>query len=271
MTTVIHRLAWMTDLHLEMVTDAQFETFMKTIRAQNPTGVMITGDIGTGASLGDYLKRIDSALSIPIYFVLGNHDFYGSDFEAVHAEVRELHDAHDNLVWMPKAGVVELNESTALVGHGGWSDGGYGDFMASSIMLNDHVHIRSLVTSDKRERFEKVAYWGRKFAEQLKPHLVSAVTQYKQVYVLTHSPPFIDACWYMGKTPDVTDEYLPHFTCKAIGDYLLQVADAHPEHQITVLCGHTHGGGKALIRPNLQVITGPAEYGQPVVQKVFEV
>lgn len=271
MTQNTKRLAWLTDLHLEMLTDDQFDAFMVDVQTHHPTHLMITGDIGTGVSLDGYLKRMVSALNMPIYFVLGNHDFYGSDFDAVHAEVRDLHIAHDNLLWMPEAGVIELNKSTALVGHGGWSDGGYGDFMASSIMLNDHVQIKSLVTTDKRKRFDKVTSLGNKFAEDLKPHLMSAVERYEQVYVLTHSPPFIEACWYMGKTPDVTDEYLPHFTCKAIGDLLLQVADAHPQHQIMVLCGHTHGGGEAQIRPNLQVITGPAEYGQPVVQKVFEI
>ena len=269
MTHTTRRLAWLTDIHLEMLTDAEFDAFMDDIRATHPTDVMITGDIGTGISLCGYLTRIESALNIPIYFVLGNHDFYRSNFDTVHAEVRELHSTHDNLVWMPEAGVVELNAATALVGHGGWSDGGYGDFMASPTLLNDHVQIMSLVTSDKRERLEKVALRGRQSADMLKPHLMSAVRDYPHTYVLTHSPPFIEACWYMGKTPALTDEYLPHFTCKAIGDLLLDVADTHPQHKITVLCGHTHGGGEAQIRPNLHVITGPAEYGLPVVQQVF--
>lgn len=44
---------------------------------------------------------------------------------------------------------------------------------------------------------------------------------------------------------------------------------AHTQHKLTVQCGHTHGGGEAQIRPNLHVITGPAEYGLPVVQQVF--
>ena len=265
------RLAWLTDIHLEVLSDSDFDTFMGTIRAENPTGLFISGDIATAPTISNYLKRMLTALDMPIYFVLGNHDFYGSDFDAVHAEIRTLHNTHDKLIWMPEAGIVELNANTALVGHGGWSDGEYGDFMASSIMLNDHIQITSLITTDKAERFRKVQALGRKFAESLKPHLVETVQNFEQVYVLTHSPPFIESCWYGGETPDTDNEYLPHFTCKAIGDLLLTVADANPNHKITVLCGHTHGGGEAHIRPNLHVITGPAEYNQPVVQNVFEV
>ena len=33
----------------------------------------------------------------------------------------------------------------------------------------------------------------------------------------------------------------------------------------------THGQGEVLITENLQVLTGEAEYGQPVIQRVFDI
>ena len=66
------------------------------------------------------------------------------------------------------------------------------------------------------------------------------------------------------------DDWLPWFTCKAVGDVLLETAAAHPDKHFTILCGHTHGSGHVHIRPNLEVHTGGAEYGRPVVQTVFE-
>ena len=39
---------------------------------------------------------------------------------------------------------------------------------------------------------------------------------------------------------------------------------------MTVLSGHTHGGGRAQILENLTVLTGAAAYGEPAVQEVFE-
>jgi hypothetical protein len=41
--------------------------------------------------------------------------------------------------------------------------------------------------------------------------------------------------------------------------------------QLTVLCGHTRGGGEAEILPNLRVLTGGARYGNPAVQRVIGV
>ena len=85
--------------------------------------------------------------------------------------------------------------------------------------------------------------------------------------VLTHVPPFREACWHEGRISD--DNWLPHFTCKAVGDALLEAMAAAPDHRMTVLCGHTHGGGEAQVLPNLRVLTGDARYGQPVIQRIL--
>ena len=34
---------------------------------------------------------------------------------------------------------------------------------------------------------------------------------------------------------------------------------------------HTHGGGELQVLDNLQVLTGEARHGQPVIQRVFEI
>lgn len=88
------------------------------------------------------------------------------------------------------------------------------------------------------------------------------------VVVAIHVPPFAAAAWREGKQSD--DNWLPHFSSKVAGDMLMSVAGAHPDREILVLCGHTHGGGTIDVRPNLRVITGPAEYGKPVLQQLFE-
>jgi predicted MPP superfamily phosphohydrolase len=265
------RAAWMTDIHFEFLPDAQIDSFLTDIcTTHQPDMLFISGDIGDAGRTVDYLRRIHDVTGLAVYFVLGNHDYYGGDVPQIRKEMRAHYHDHQAIHWLPDSGVVRLSEKTALVGHGGWSDGGYGDFMASEIILNDYVQIASLVTPSKAERFEKLQRFGADAAATLRQPLLTACADYKKVIVVTHSPPFIEACWHEGKTPTSDDPYLPHFTCKAIGDLLLETAETHPQTQITVLCGHTHGGGEAHIRPNLHVITGPAEYGHPVVQRVLE-
>ena len=45
----------------------------------------------------------------------------------------------------------------------------------------------------------------------------------------------------------------------------------HPVCQILVLCGHIHDGGERQVSENLRVLTGPAEYGKPKIQRIIEV
>src|SRR5215213_9460740 len=87
------------------------------------------------------------------------------------------------------------------------------------------------------------------------------------IILATHVPPFREACWHQGKISD--GDWLPHFTCKAVGDVLLEIMKENPDHKLTVLCGHTHGGGEAQVLPNLKVLTGAARYGRPALQNVI--
>ena len=56
-----------------------------------------------------------------------------------------------------------------------------------------------------------------------------------------------------------------------MGDVLLEATKPSPDCQVLVLCGQTHGGGEAQMLKNLHVLTGPAEYGHPRVDRVIPV
>lgn len=101
-----------------------------------------------------------------------------------------------------------------------------------------------------------------------------ARTDARELIVLTHVPPFPEACWYEGKQS--SPDWLPWFTCVAVGDVLREHARAHPQTSITVLCGHTHGRGEYRAAENLLVRTGgwcPGQrsYGNPIVQETIDV
>jgi 3',5'-cyclic-AMP phosphodiesterase len=110
---------------------------------------------------------------------------------------------------------------------------------------------------------------GDEAAGQLRRVLAPATEKYPNVIVATHVPPFREATWYQGRPS--SDDYLPYFSCKAMGDILIEVAQSHPNCKLLVLCGHTHDGGEVSVLENLQVLTGPAEYGKPEIQRIIKV
>lgn len=262
------RVVWLTDIHLNFLGHLQVNRFANTIRAQAPDTVVISGDIGEARTVAWYLKTLEQKLKRPIYFVLGNHDFYMGSVADVRAAANRLSAESEWLKWLTGAGIVELAPDTALVGHDSWADGRCGDYHQSSVLLNDFALIYDLAGLSKQERLRKLNELGDEAADYFRTLLPRAFETYRRVFLATHVPPFKESCWHEGRISD--DDFLPFFACKAVGDVLVEIMHVYTHRQLTVLCGHTHGRRQAQILDNLLVLTGGAEYGKPEVQQVFE-
>lgn len=266
------RIAWLTDVHLNFLLAADVDRFLHQVRRTEAEAVFLTGDIGESQNVIDYLARFDAGLPCPVYFVLGNHDFYYGSIAEVRREVAKFCREREKLIYLSDQEVVELpgkdGRPLALVGHDGWADGRIGDFEKSLVMMSDYQLIAELSKHGKRSRLDVLHKLGDEAAAEIDRKLQTALQKYDEVIVLTHVPPLHEACWYDGEISD--DQWAPHFTCKAVGQALLTAAGEHREKKITVYCGHTHGRGECYPRPNLTIFTGAAEYGKPAVEKVLD-
>ena len=262
------QIAWITDIHLNFLSQDEVTMFLGQLDQCGSDAILIGGDIGEAQDVVGFLGQIETRLQRPIFFVLGNHDFYGGSIYGVRSAVRELCENSDYLSWLPDAGVVEVEADTAVVGHDGWADGWFGDYQNSPVMLNDYILIEDFKGLDKDSRLQRMRSLGEEASHHFRKVLPAALHQYQQVFLLTHVPPFREASWHEGGISD--DDWIPHFTCKAVGEVLVEIMKAHPNRELTVLCGHTHGEGEAQILENLRVLTGGAKYGVPAIQQVFD-
>lgn len=85
------------------------------------------------------LQKLDKSLDCPIYFVLGNHDYYRRSLYQVKKDINNLTNSSKKLFFLDTTPTVELSADTALVEYGGWADGRLGDYGNSEVMLNDYV------------------------------------------------------------------------------------------------------------------------------------
>jgi 3',5'-cyclic-AMP phosphodiesterase len=258
------RLAWATDIHLEFLTPPALAAFCVTLARSSAEAFLLSGDISQARGLHKHLRILERTLERPIYFVLGNHDFYHGRIAEVRDRVREISGISAYLKWLPASGPVELAPSTGLLGHDGWADGRFGDYAHSPILLNDYRLIDDFVGLDPGARLSLLNRLGDEAAAYLRRELPGAVARWNRLIVLTHVPPFAEAAWHMGRQSD--DDWLPHFSCKAVGEALVEAARMHPDRDFRVLCGHTHSAGEVAVLPNLRVTTGAARYGEPVIQ-----
>lgn len=260
------KIAWATDLHLDSVEQPDIDRFCDDVLESDVSSILLGGDISEARDLVHWLEFLDSRLQIPIFYVLGNHDYYGSDITTVRDAVQQL--GNDRLHYLPEVGRVQLSPDVALVGHDGWGDCRIGALDSFEI-LTDYMAIQDLWETIDREDLldgfskraplrQKLGVLGDEAADTLRPHLLAAARDMAKVLVLTHVPPFRESCWHSGSVSEET--WLPGFTCKAVGDLLTSVADSHPGSTFTVLCGHTHGSGYVRMRPNLDVHTGFGDY-----------
>ncbi len=262
-------LAWLTDIHLNFLETPETQAFLEQVRTSSADAILLTGDVSHARDIAERLEQMDAAIGRPIYFVLGNHDFYGGSIHSVREAIRQLCRERPNLHYLTGAEPIKLAPDIGLVGHDGWADARFGDYEHSYVMMNDYKLIDELSGMTKVDRRPVLNALGDQAAAELRPPLLAALERFHRVLVATHLPPLREACWHEGQLSD--DEWAPHFTCKAIGELLLEAAAEHPDRQIAVYCGHTHSPGICHPLANLTIHTGGSEYGRPRIQQLIEV
>jgi len=263
------RLAWVTDIHINFVKPGDFRQFLDSVAATQADAYLVSGDIGEAPQLPMYLKSLADAWRKPVYFVLGNHDYYKSTFARVTETVRLLAKNLKGLTWLNDVPFVPLTPTLALVGHDGWADGRCGDYANSRVELADFTNIEDFAKLDRAGHLRVMQERAQAAADHLRTNLAAALDKHTQALVVTHIPPFAGAAWHEGKPSE--PDWQPFFASQVAGEALLAVMQARPDRSAAVLCGHTHSGGVYQPLPNLTVYTGAACYGAPTLQQVFDV
>ena len=276
------RLAWVTDIHLNFLDVKKRRDFYQEILSETADAVLISGDISEAPDVEFHLKEMANEINIPIYFVLGNHDFYLGSIEQVRKEMTELTKDSSLLVWLGtdlKNYDPLLKEGIVILGKDSFADGRYGDYEHTRVRLNDHRYIKefsdlSIFAWDldydyRGHLLKKMQKLADRDAKDLHAHLNEAIEKYhpKKIIVLVHVPPFEEACLFEGQR--TTGFYLPFYSSKVTGKVLLKVAKKHKDIEFLVLCGHTHS--QAIFQPlqNLTVKVGEAVYGRPKIEEVI--
>jgi Icc-related predicted phosphoesterase len=255
------RIAWCTDLHLNF--QKGNKAFFDKILRVKPDALFISGDIAEASDVSPFVADMEAKFDIPIYFVLGNHDYYHGSLKQVRSEMEALNEGVDNIHWLPGAGVKELAPGVCVVGVDGWYDGRYGMVDPPKVVINDWRIIeelrpfysnQQLLLSELRELADAEAALARVYLEE-------ASGKYHTVYFITHVPPWVEAAWHQYNFSE--EGWAPWFTSKALGDALEEVAHEYTLTNFEVLCGHTHSSGELHVLPNLRCRTGAAVYGKP--------
>lgn len=272
------KIRWVTDIHVDFLMKSERELFFQSIEMEDPDVVFVTGDTCEAPHLVDHLTTMANIVRKPIYFVLGNHDFYRSDVKEVRDMMIELTSPdsptfNEFLTYLPAQWLIgnggsslyQLSEKVGLLGCDGWGDCSVGN-VNTPVVLNDSRYIRDFSNVPRAHWAGTQRKFGKEAADFIRDTLPDALKKYDTVVFLTHVPPFEEATWHQGKRSD--RDFLPHFCCGQSGEALREIMEINPDKKLVVLCGHTHSDGIADILPNLRVYTGGNEYNHPIIQPI---
>jgi len=253
------KFLWFTDTHLDKVAPWNLIKFILHIRKENPKGIFLTGDISNGLLTTTHLELLARFIKCPIYFVLGNHDYHFSSIEEMHKKVRALCRKHPNLVWMRDAGVVHINDEVCLIGSEGWYDAERGrpeylKFTFDWFMTKDFRNLPDM--SSRIEAWKRLA---DESSHDLTDKLEKAIEQkYKNIYVLTHFPPWKEATRDVGTFMEKF--WLPYNVNIRLGKALEAGMAEHKKRYMTVLAGHTHTDCWIHVARNIECKVSKAKY-----------
>lgn len=262
------KLIWTSDVHLNFLhNQAEYrKEFYDKLKDAEGDSILITGDIAESSNVVQYIEEMQAAVGKPVYFVLGNHDFYGSSVLAVKQSVKHLG-------YLPKNMGTPLSDDTILMGVDGWGDTRNGDYENSHLTMSDWLHI-----DDLRKEYGKgmsalkvqLMKLADADARKLERRVLAAIKKgYKRIIIATHVPPFEEVCLNAGKKS--TPSGLPFFSSRCLGEVILPIAKKHPNIDILWLSGHTHSRARHKPCNNLLSKVAKANYFYPQIEEIFNV
>lgn len=263
------KLLWLTDLHLDSATPNTRQAFYQSLRETAFDAAVITGDISTSRLLSKHLAELAQVCSPRnVYFVLGNHDFYGASFDVVDGVAASCCREHSNLHHLGQGEIVRLGPDSALIGHRGWADGRAYGGKRTAHHFPDQSAIRDLRSGSTYPAFRTMERLGRESGAYFRRVLPYALTSYRHVLIATHVPPFAQAVRFAGGP--CAAEMLPHYVNASAGGVIKRIGKHFPKTKITVLCGHSHHAVTVNISENLEVRAGRVVKTQPEIQGVID-
>ena len=268
----MRRVLWVTDPHLDFLPPFGARAFGRALGNENPKaeGLILTGDVGRYDNLRWALTELAEGFNRPVWFVLGNHDAYGGSIREAETVAREVTlRSEGRISWLPVVEPIELAPDTMLVGVDGWWDASAGDPYSSRFLMNDWVQIGEFQGFMLPRIIEVAQGIGAAMAKRTTKVLQAALARKPRTVIYAcHVPPFPGASWHEGGISG--NDTLPWYSNLQAGKALLRIGEANPDVNFLVLCGHTHSPGRYSALPNMLVLTGRSDYGNPQISAILD-
>lgn len=242
------------DIHLNFVS-RDSEDIIKYTLEQLTYGynqVWIAGDISTQKYLEFHSYIIEQ---FPIYYILGNHDrWYGNYSDAEKIVGNKKNYIHGKRI--------QLSKDSILVGINGWYDSRAGNVydLNNTNDMTEIEDLKNLARLPIELKLDQLRKWSDNDSILL-TELLEDLEGIKNVYILTHFPPWVDYKDNPG--------YYPWSVNVKLGWTIETIANNNPSVRFEVLAGHTHKKRNIKLGDNIFLNIQEAEYGEPKISQAI--
>ncbi|CAI4213531.1 unnamed protein product [Parascedosporium putredinis] len=182
---------YMSDLHLEVW--QQYDTFDFLVTAPF---LILAGDIGRLADYEAYRRFLarQAARYELVFLVLGNHEFYGLDFDAAIAKARQLEDEprlHPKLRLLHRTRIDLMGGEISILGCTLWSHVPDRDMDAVRGRVKDLQKIENWSVERHNQSQEADLSWLKDEMTAISPGIEKSASSNRVVLVVTHHAPSI--------------------------------------------------------------------------------
>lgn len=253
------KLIWLTDTHVTFSFLWKKYALIRHIKNLEADALLLSGDISNGLFIDYVLYYIANHVDIPIYFVLGNHDYYFKSIKDVNSDIRSLSKRYDNLHWLTNSEPLPLKDDTCIIGAEGWYDCNLGNSEYIKFTIDWWLIEDFRMLQGTKERIEAFRQLALDYANQIEVKLIKAINSgYKEIYLLTHVPPFKEATRDEGTIME--NFWLPYNTNTALGKVIKNVMSRFPDRKLNILSGHTHTRVVVNLAHNIECRVNNANY-----------
>lgn len=267
-------VSWLSDIHMNFIKKRhKWERIAARLWGDNEA-MLITGDIAEADTFEESI-RVFAAVGgdRPLWFVLGNHDFYGSSIASVHRAAYRLSAELDNVTWLQSSGPIAISHEVALVGVDGWGDCRNGDVFKSCVemsdwyLIEDFMHLTQFEQEISQTTLASIALLCESLglnAAKLLAHKLSVLRhqERRRIVIATHVPPYKEMALDRNGLYPQPSAY-PTYSCAQLGEVIDAFAMARPDIQVDVFSGHTHSKFEGTNAAGVGMNTQKCQYGHP--------
>ena len=178
---------WLTDLHVDKLSAADYAGLINSIVAIKADGLWLTGDLGDPPANWFFLETLLHQIKLPIYFVLGNHDYYQQRIADVRKKANQLMDTFKQAHYLTSEAAHIFDEHTLLVGVDGWANTADIPLTQPTWDSERIIDLQSPSLATLQQAMNKRAAVDALLLLKKCQQSIGAAT--KRVYILTHVPP----------------------------------------------------------------------------------